>query len=269
MLPFVRPFFLLCAAFLSSAPAAARDWYSAGYGQVTVRAFVVQEDEAAVRALLPAPLTLAPAFEGREDGRHPLIVLFSTATPKKAHLMQFLIDMTYQEFAVFIPHVRHPDIEGDLLHSLILYLDSRPAVWMGRWPYRFPKILAPVAQGEGTQFGQFDVLQENRTRLVALEYTLDRDVPLADLQPEIARLDRWMSLPLINGSRKFTCARMDWEIVNHSQVARLDGTLAWQEQWLADARRLPPPAGTLAGVKLETLWHLSMPFDCDRLPTRH
>lgn len=261
-----RIFVLLLALTLSSM-ADARDWYSAGHGLVTTRAFVVQLSDAEAQALLPAPLTLAPEFAGKQPGRHPLVFLFSTVMPKKAHLMPILVDMPYEEFAVFMPHVRHPALDGDFLHSVILYLDSRMAVWIGQYPYRFPKIHARIDQGEGTRFGRFNV-EVDKQAVVNFDYELVAGDAAAgqatDIAAQLRQLDNWFSQPLINGKRKFTCSLMDWEISTREQPVRTMGRITWQETWLADNRRLAPFTEDISGLKLETLWYLSMPFGCNR-----
>jgi hypothetical protein len=110
---------LLLPALLFTCNAQARDWYSAGHGDVDTRAFVVQVREEQVRALLPAPLTLNTEFPGKQSGTHPLVFLFSHVMPRKAHLMPILIDIPYREFAVFIPEVMHPELKGVFIQRLI------------------------------------------------------------------------------------------------------------------------------------------------------
>jgi len=257
---------LALALLLASVTAQARDWYSAGHGFVTTRAFVVEINTADVQALLPAPLALAGDFPGKQAATHPVIFLFSTVMPRKAQLMPIWIDMPYEEFAVFIPEVTHPDLKGVFIHATILYLDSRVAVWIGQWPYRFPKTHSVITRNEGTRDGEYKVLdaQESAVPLLSLDYTLSAPENLDALLPQLKRLDDWFSLPLLNGTKKFTCSRMDWEITNHAHLAQVRGTFTAQDSWLAGARHLPPFTQALDGIKLETLWYLSMPFDCDR-----
>jgi len=231
---------------------------------VTTRAFVVQVDEKSAQSLLPAPLVLAPGFAGKQAGSHPLVFLFSEVMPKKAHWMPILVDMPYLEFAVFMPHVRHPELDGDFLHSVILYLDSRSAVRIGRYPYRFPKFLARIDHGEGSKFGRFHVDRDKR-RLLSFDYELAA-AEATDAGTELQQLDDWFSLPLINWrKKKFTCSRMDWELVDPAAVVRASGRIDWQEDWLAAARRLAPFTAPITGIAFQTRWYLSMPFNCRRL----
>lgn len=259
---------LLAASAFIALPshAAERDWYSAGMGDVDTRAFVVQVDEAQVQALLPAPLTLNNDFPGKQAGRHPLIVLLSVVMPRKAHLTPILIDMPYREFAVFIPEVMHPDLKGVFIHSTILYLDSRMAVWIGQWPYRFPKIHARLPYNEGTKFGEWRILDdEAKAPVIEADYELAEPAATDALWPAMQQLDAWFSLPLINGTTgKFTCSRMDWELKDSDRAESVRGTIRWREDWLADARRLPAFAGPVDGVRMRTLWYLSMPHSCGR-----
>jgi len=257
---------LLCLAI----DAPARDWYSAGHGRVETRVLVLQEDEQRVRELLPAPLALNAEFAGKQPGRHPLVLLFSDVMPRKAHLMPILIDIPYREFALFIPEVTHPDLQGVFIHSAILYLDSRPAVWIGQWPYRFPKHLARIERNEGTGIGAWAIHDdERREPVLRFDYTLagSDDGPAA--QAALQQLDAWFALPLINRRNgKFACARMDWEISTAEPPTPLQGRLQWRQDWLGDARRLPAPAGESGGWRLQTLWYLSMPSRCGRYSRR-
>jgi hypothetical protein len=213
-----------------------------------------------VAALLPVELRPADAASATPE-LHPVVLLFGNQRAGSILMagVPVALGISYHEFMLAVPCVRH--VRGVQLHtfSAIMHTDHAPARWSGNSYYGYAKHMADMGWS-----GESFIVSEPEGAVIAHARIEAVDQWVAAEEPAAAALQTirgYFELPILGrkDDGTYVASHFEWRF-DHAAVRPVDASLSF-ERGLAG---LPPGvyADTASGsIQVKGMrWRVSWPF---------